>query len=316
MSQYSANVQTTGSDTAVIIPVYNRKQTVLETLHCVAAQERLPRQVIIVDDGSSDGTGEAVKQWLHGQTRLTNTTVIRQKNRGVSAARNRGFTEIGDCPYVTFLDSDDLWPVDFLARSQNVLAANPGAIAVTSDQVFCGLQRRKRFRSTSALAKNATAWLFRNDGAIGSSSVFRSETLRRLGCYDESLPTGEDIDLFLRVSLTGPWLHTKGEPVIYQRGLCGKRGEETNLSEKFSDSCRHWALIHENFICQTIGKQYLDHNVCRNRLAYCWYRAGRQLMRSGRVDEARHCFRRSLTWRLWQGNTWFRLAQTLWSSPD
>ncbi len=302
------------SNIAVIIPVYNRRQTVLETLQRVATQDMLPHQVILVDDGSCDGTGEAVQRWLHGQTRLTNAMVVRQENRGVGAARNRGFTEIGDCPYVAFLDSDDLWPVDFLARSQNALTANPLAIAVTCNQVFCGVQRRTRFRSTSAITENATAWLFRNDGALGSSSVFHSETLRQLGCYNESLLTGEDVDLFLRVSLMGPWLHMEGEPVVHHRGLCVERGEEENLSEKFGDSCRRWALIHEKFICQSIGKQYLDRNVCRNRLAYYWYRAGRQLMRAKRVDEAQQCFRRSLTWRFWQGNTWFRLAQTLLSS--
>ena len=301
------------SNIAVVIPVYNRRQSVLETLQSVATQDILPHQVVVVDDGSSDGTGEAVQRWLQGQTRLTNATVLRQENRGVGAARNRGFNEIGDCPYIAFLDSDDLWPVDFLARSQNALTTNPHAIVVTSDQVFSGLQRRKRFRSLSAITENPTAWLFCNDGALNSASVLHSETFRQLGCYNESLLTGEDVDLFLRMSLMGPWIHMEGEPVVHRRGLYVNRGEEENLSEKFGDSCRRWALIHEKFIHQTTGKQYLNRNVCRNRLAYYWYRAGRQLMRAKRVDEAQQCFRRSLTWRFWQGNTWFRMAQNFLS---
>ena len=301
------------SDIAVVIPVYNRQQTVLETLQRVASQEMLPHQVVVVDDGSGDGSGETIERWLDGQTRLTNATVIRQENRGVAAARNRGFTEIGDCPYVAFVDSDDLWPVDFLTRSQNVLTTNPLAIAVTSDQVFCSFQRRTRFRSMASITENATAWLFRNDGALGSSSVFHSETLRQLGCYNESLLTGEDVDLFLRVSLKGPWLHMEGAPVVHHRGLSALQGEEQNLSEKFDDSCRHWALIHENFIHQGNGKQYLDRKIFHDRLAYHWYRAGRQLMRAKRVDEAQQCFRRSLTWRFWKSNTWLRLAQTFLS---
>lgn len=294
------------ADVAVVIPVYNRAQTVLETLNRVARQSLLPRRLVVVDDGSEDGSAAAAESWLNSQRASMEVRVIRQKNRGVSAARNRGLAEIRDCPYVVFLDSDDLWPNDFLARTVNVLRENPLAIAATCDQVFWHIRKnRKDFRSTVPLAEDATRWFFHKGGAVGSCSLFRRETISDLGGYNHNLLTGGDTELFLRVSLRGPWLHVVGEPVVYQHW-----GEEKNLSSKYGDCWRRWALILEDFVCNHGDQEAIGAKFYRVSLAYYWYRAGRQLMRAGLVDQAHHCFSRSLSWRFWRHKTWFRLAQT------
>lgn len=86
---------------SVIVPTYNRREPLLECLASVSAQRRRPDEVIVVDDGSTDGTVEA----LAG---TEGVTVIRQSNAGPGAARNRGAAAaIGD--YLVFLDSDDVW---------------------------------------------------------------------------------------------------------------------------------------------------------------------------------------------------------------
>lgn len=88
---------------AVVIPVYNRRRKLIKTLETVAAQTKLPAVVVVVDDGSTDGSPEEAEAWLASNASFE-WRVIRQSNTGVSAARNVGFSYIGDWPFVCFLD--------------------------------------------------------------------------------------------------------------------------------------------------------------------------------------------------------------------
>ena len=93
---------------SVVIPLYNKAQHIAETLSSVLAQSVLPSEIIVIDDGSTDGGAQVVRQFESAGVRL-----ITQTNQGVSAARNRGLEEAtGD--YVAFIDADDLWLPDHL----------------------------------------------------------------------------------------------------------------------------------------------------------------------------------------------------------
>jgi len=303
------------ADVAVIVPVRNRATVVLPTLDHVAAQSLRPRCLIVVDDGSSDDTAGSVRRWQERTAARFETQVIRQPARGVSAARNRGFRARGECRFVAFLDSDDLWPSDFLQRAVDLLARNEHAVAATCDRHYVdavkGTQRRQ---DLSALAENATRWIFNNDGGIGPCTLFRVEPVARLGGYREDTPTGEDLELFLRLSLLGPWLHVPGDPVTLCMGLARSRGELDHLSRQYVDSNRRWAKIHEDFIVKQGGRRFVPQEVVQFRLAWWWYRAGRQLMAAGGVDEARSCYRRSCRWRRWN-KAWLRLALSYLVGP-
>src|SRR5262245_43116457 len=100
---------------AIVVPVYNRRRKLINTLKTVVLQSKSPALVTIVDDGSSDGSAEAAESWLACNTSFE-YKVVRQSNAGPAAARNAGFAEIGELPFVCFLDSDDLWPPEFLAE--------------------------------------------------------------------------------------------------------------------------------------------------------------------------------------------------------
>ena len=274
---------------AVVIPVYNRAQTVRVTLDSVAQQTMTPSQVVVVDDGSTDGTA-------------------------ASAARNRGIESTSHCDLLAFLDSDDAWPHDFLARTSSALRNDSNAVAATVDRSHWHEEAHSvTVEDLSPIQDNATVWLFAKYGGITSCSLLRAHHVRLLGGFREDLLTGHDCDLYLRLSLLGRWLYCPGNPVILGRGLARRLSEESHLSDAFFDNQRRWALIFEHFITHCHGQDHVPANVYRRVLATRWYRAGRQLMRHGLANDAKACFQRSCHWKRWN-KAWFRRFQASWGA--
>ena len=163
------------ADVAVVVPVFNRASAVLETLATVARQTTPPRRLIVVDDGSTDGTAAAVRAWIARTKPAFEAFVVEQPNQGAGAARNRGIREIGDCRYIAFLDSDDHWPEDFLARTVEHMEASPAAVAISADREYHRLWKSHiGRRSSGGLQHGATTWLLAGDCGIASCTLFRS----------------------------------------------------------------------------------------------------------------------------------------------
>ena len=104
---------------SVVIPLYNKVGQVEATLRSVLAQTYKDYEIVVVDDGSTDGSAEKVES-----LGIENLRLIRQKNAGVSAARNRGIEEAKG-EYVAFLDADDLWKPDYLATQYELTKKYP-----------------------------------------------------------------------------------------------------------------------------------------------------------------------------------------------
>lgn len=292
---------------AVVVPVYNRARTVLRTLDSVAAQTAPPGRLVVVDDGSHDGTRESVERWSKEEVPDLEVAVLGGDHRGAAAARNRGTSAAPDAAYFAFLDSDDVWPDDFLARTTAALAAAPDAVAVSGDQIFVSRRRGERPRSLAGLAGDATTWLLLHSAGIASASLFRAEPVRRLGGFPEDLPTGHDLALFLSLSLAGPWLHVAGAPVTMTQGQAARAGEQPNLSHGIEDRQRRWAEIADRFVTTCGDDRFGRAHPVRRALARRWRRAGARLAASGRLEEARDCYRRSGRWSAWN-RAWLRLA--------
>ena len=116
---------------SVVVPLYNKEREVGAALDSVLGQRRLPREIIVVDDGSTDGGAAVVGGYTSPLIRL-----VTQKNAGVSAARNRGAV-LARSEYIAFLDADDRWQPGYLEKMAFLIEQYPdcGAYAAAFDIV-------------------------------------------------------------------------------------------------------------------------------------------------------------------------------------
>jgi len=303
----------TSSSIAVVVPVYNRATTVLPTLESIAAQTLAPQRLVIVDDGSRDGSAESIERWIAQRQPAFEARVIRQPNGGVSSARNRAIRDVDDCQWFAFLDSDDCWPADLLERAARALAADPTAIAASADRLFVeeGTGDERQF-DLSELAVGPALWMLRYGAAISSCSVVRADLVRELGGFPEHLATGEDASLYLPLSLRGTWLHLPGEPVRFVRRGPQPGGEEASLSRKFSDNQRRWARVYEAFFTRLRRdqrKQLGQRKKINRLLADRWSKAGQELERHGHMLAAAACYARAIRWRPGKWDRWRALIR-------
>lgn len=126
MSRPSSLSQGDLADVSVIIPTYNRARLVVESIESALRQTTPPREVIVVDDGSTDDTSCAVASFGN------RIIYVRQENQGVGSARNRGMA-MARSRYIAFLDSDDIWPEFKLELQVAVMEENPDLGLLFSD---------------------------------------------------------------------------------------------------------------------------------------------------------------------------------------
>lgn len=183
---------------SVIIPTYNRKHFLLEAVDSVFAQTYRDLEVIVVDDGSTDGTGEALGRH---KPRLIYTY---QANKGAGAARNRGI-ELARGEFIAFLDSDDLWLPKKLEIQVAFMDQNPEAQICYTDEIWVrkGVRVNPRKKHTKY-----SGWIYSHCLPLciisPSSALIREEVFGHIGTFDPRLPVCEDYDLWLRVACRFP----------------------------------------------------------------------------------------------------------------
>ena len=187
-----------GSCVSVVIPTYNHARYLGEAIHSALNQTYQDREIIVVDDGSTDNTPALVASF--GAAVL----YVRQENRGLAAARNAGILAARG-EIVGFLDADDLWLPEYLATMLPALRND-----TTVGAVYCGWQYIDS--AGTALPRTNIRVLPRGemyeamtfmDFLIPSGVLVRRECFERLGLFDETLLTGcEDSDMWIRLLAT------------------------------------------------------------------------------------------------------------------
>lgn len=229
---------------SVIIPTFNRSELVPRAIDCVLAQTFPVEDIIVVDDGSTDGTAEALERRYGGRIRL-----LQQPNAGVSAARNRGLA-IAEGEYLSLLDSDDLWLPAKTERQVRWLDAHPGfgmvlcdIMQVDRDGNDIGPIRRRDF-----IPEDGTVlkWVLRQPSLAPLSAMFRREVYETVGGFDAGLRTAEDIDFHLRIARRWPIGVLSEELVRAMRGHDGL----SSLVQTYGD----YQAVFERFVAQCRGE--------------------------------------------------------------
>jgi glycosyltransferase involved in cell wall biosynthesis len=196
---------------SVIIPTFNRAAWVREAVDSVLAQTFQDFELIVVDDGSTDATGEGLGPY---GDRLR---VIYQARQGVSAARNRGL-EMAAGEWLAFLDSDDLWLPKKLETQVDFFSRNPRAEICQTEEIWirhgCRVNPRKKHRKPSGdIFTPSLALCLVSPSAV----MLKRSLLQETGFFDTSLPACEDYDLWLRISCRKP-IFLIEEPLVVKRG--------------------------------------------------------------------------------------------------
>ncbi len=191
-----------GPPLSVVIPAHNAARTIERALRSVFIQDISPPEVIVVDDGSSDGTADLAAAFGSGAVR-----VLRLGQCGGAAnARNHGIGA-GQGELIAFLDADDEWCPGKLARQVALLRANPamdfvscGARLVAPDGSDCGNLYPGR---PPAWGRQAWRVLLGYNFIATPSVIVRRQALTAAGPFDTALKVGEDQDMWIRLAVAG-----------------------------------------------------------------------------------------------------------------
>ena len=196
---------------SVVMPVYNACRTdprfLGEAVRSVCEQTYRHVELIIVDDGSTDGTREQCEHQVRAFPGVT-VRVLAQEHAGQSSARNHGIRESRG-ELVAFLDQDDVWYLDKLERvvplvvpGLDMVYTDADTIAENGDVIMTGIHRNHRYGWPNP-KRDVEDILFINAIVMPGVMTVRRELLVRVGGFDESLSGYEDDDLFLRLFQAG-----------------------------------------------------------------------------------------------------------------
>lgn len=181
---------------SVIIPTYQHAEFLADAIDSVLAQTYKDYELIIVDDGSTDGTREIAARYIN------RIEYIYQDNKGLAGARNTGILAAKG-QYIGFLDADDLWLPNKLEMEVQFLEAHPSVGLVYSDYTYFGTvpaPRRTGFDGLSLPSGHGVKQLFLKSPISSSGTLVRKECFEKVGLFDESFRQCEDLDMWVRIA--------------------------------------------------------------------------------------------------------------------
>lgn len=312
---------------SVVIPTFNRAYCVAKTVDTALAQTHRDLEVVLVDDGSTDGTEQLISERYGSDPRVR---YIRQTNAGVSAARNNGFANTrGD--FVALLDSDDLWFPNKLAAQLAVFRAHPEVGMVWSDMEAIDMQGRvlrprylkemysayrhfpddKLFATHERLATldpevaRATGDADVRTGVVysamimgslvhTSTAVLRRERLEKVGGFNGELRRlGEDYDFHLRTCRLGPVGFVDLPTIQYTRG----NPDRLTRAEHHLDAAVNFLKVIEPNISQHRSEITLSDDMLDDVLSEANFWIAETAWERGRIDLVRKHLRLGLAYR-------------------
>ena len=225
---------------SVIMPAYNAERTLAEAIESILAQEFRDFELIIVDDGSSDGTATILKRYARTDARIVILT--NALNQGISRSRNRALG-VARGEYVACLDSDDVAVPSRLGQQLEFMNKNPDCVLLGSDLTIIDersaiVGQRVYPHSDEELRKAMP----RLNPFAQPASMFRAELARKIGGFREDLPLCEDYDFFFRLAEHGK-VSNLAQPLTRYR-VSSTQTKTTRLQEtvRYTLLVQQWAF--------------------------------------------------------------------------
>ncbi|MHC4535460.1 MAG: glycosyltransferase family 2 protein [Planctomycetota bacterium] len=265
---------------SICIPTYNRKDFLKETLDSVFAQTYQDFEVVIVDDGSTDGTEQMIKDAGYP------LRYYWQENKGEVVTRNK-LIELAQGRYISFIDSDDILMPDAIERmivfanreSEDVIVYG-SYLRIDQYGNICGRSKRKLYSGY------ITKHLFQDIFVSLNGSMFPKKVFQEVGNFDTSLKVCTDYNWELRASLKYRFIALR-EPTFKHRRHSG------NVSERSFDNRKMELDLLEDFYYNGGGKEVILRGRAMKRLSKEGYRAGRCAIKEGLKETACQLLRQS-----------------------
>jgi len=237
---------------SVIIPAHNAGQYIERAIQSVLKQTRATDEIIVVDDGSTDGTAETVRRFAD------NVKLIQQDKAGVSATRNAGIRE-ATCEWIAFLDADDEWLPDYLKMQAELLGRNPHLVWSMANFFTCSCAENRKAPFTAT--EKAESFLRGKDTVDDclisylqdirghlDTTLIRKDVLISEGVFDETLPCAEDLDLWWRLAYRHPQAGFIGRPLAVYHLIASESLTKRKIEAAFFINLirRHLTLSRQN----------------------------------------------------------------------
>ncbi len=203
---------------SVIIPLYNKKDTVLGAINSVLNQQVLPDEIIIVNDGSTDGSEKEVELLNHPLI-----TLIHQKNAGVSAARNKGI-EVAKSEWIAFLDADDVWKLEYLREINNLEKSYPDCNILATAYILQDYLGNLKAITLNKIPFKKTTGKLTNYFQVASCShpplcssaiVVKKSAILNIGGFPVGIKSGEDLLTWARLAVQNKIAYSMKELSIF-----------------------------------------------------------------------------------------------------
>lgn len=255
----------------VVIPTYNGKKTLRSTVESVVSQTYPKLEIIVVDDGSSDGTEKCIKDYIkQGKIRF-----LRQNNRGIAAARNTGLRACSS-EYIALLDHDDLWDADKVEKQVNFIEKE------RIDFVFC-LMRWQRLNGDvdfppmgSCEESKIIEKLLQQCAIASSTTLFRKKILDKAGLLDENFRYCEDWDWWIRIA-------SCCRVACLPQYLVTRRDQSTSFSITYTGKYAYYVRLYEK------NKKLIsrdERKIFRSNIGNKCYTDAVKLVKGGHISKA------------------------------
>lgn len=209
---------------SVVMPAFNVEGYIAASIQSVLAQTMRDWELIIVDDGATDGTAAIAQQYQASDPRIR---LVRRTNGGLAAARNTAIQHATG-QFLALLDSDDLWAPTFLEAQMEIFRGR-GVDVVTGNAFDLGGRRDglPNRPVPDGRPSPTLATIIADTEAVFIMSVFRRELVDRIGGFDESMRSNEDYDFWLRAAAAGAMFARNDRPL----GSYRRRSDSLSASE-------------------------------------------------------------------------------------